>query len=344
MTAIYHVNPSTRKSGVCRAAKKPCPFGAEAKHFQSKDEASAWVERFELRMAKTQATFGRNVSKIFSSLKPGPYGYRMPGAVEPFPKIVDPGRWLVRYVGFVLEKAQGLKLSEEELAPHLRDAMGEASDFTLTSPIFWEELYERVYQKATTPAKGTTPVPGGDYALYGRGEPVGSLATAGAFAEVISRYSARDVRSRLESEEDAVEDFRKAGFTLMGWGEEQVAFYHRGSNTVWKTPKCTIPGENSMAGVRDQVIGADSFPELGTIRHARTSGYQVGGFPMVAQEHVQAVPARALTSREQLVLNLAGHDDVVKNYTVEGDGTLVAFDTLGSFWEDGPSYPLTISR
>lgn len=42
--AKYHVNQNTQKPNLCRATKRPCPLGADTPHFESKEEAQAYVE------------------------------------------------------------------------------------------------------------------------------------------------------------------------------------------------------------------------------------------------------------------------------------------------------------
>lgn len=41
----FHVNPKTGNSGACRAVKGNCPFGNEAEHFPSKEEAQKHYEK-----------------------------------------------------------------------------------------------------------------------------------------------------------------------------------------------------------------------------------------------------------------------------------------------------------
>ena len=55
MTVKYHINPTTGNPGICRATKF-CPFGSEADHFGSKEEArAAYESMLASRVAKPKS-------------------------------------------------------------------------------------------------------------------------------------------------------------------------------------------------------------------------------------------------------------------------------------------------
>lgn len=40
----YHINTDTDRVNICRADKNNCPLGADAPHFESKDDAKKFME------------------------------------------------------------------------------------------------------------------------------------------------------------------------------------------------------------------------------------------------------------------------------------------------------------
>lgn len=131
------------------------------------------------------------------------------------------------------------------------------------------------------------------------------------------------------------------GFEYLGQGVEQVSLLHVETDVVWKVPFGRFRGGGGKDVMKNAMIGQETFPDTVGVRHARTSGYVRGGITVVAQERVPGMQAQ-LSREHSALLNLAGHSDTAaENHGVDEDVPVVAFDTLGTVWEDLDEYELS---
>lgn len=122
------------------------------------------------------------------------------------------------------------------------------------------------------------------------------------------------------------------GFKVIGEGNEQKAYLHEESNTVYKVSRWINEGNEETT--LNAVASAESFPAAKGIRYANTTAYAFGGRCIVAQEYVDPGSAGELSKENLAWMSLAGHDDTnPDNYGMK-NGEIVCFDTGGAVYDD----------
>lgn len=350
--ARYHINPKTGDPALCRAKIK-CPFGNfESDHYDSKESARTAYEERQDALIRVREEFSQEMTDVVSSLEVSHGEYYLPrGVYSHINRHVQFEYFTRNFIKNRFEEiaSSSTSLSEEFVSVYSRDSLRDVENPDVEDPEFWAAHFDRVTQKlsAHTASGKTHPIPD-NCDIHGPAGAVGSPKVAESLVSVLKELEEDDIYEVQELGEDsntlteyADLQLEASGFEYLGQGVEQVSFVHSETGVVWKIPFGRWRGEGSKEVMKNAMIGQETFPKSVGLRHAKTSGYVRDGITVVAQERVDGNQLE-LSREQHALLNLAGHSDTGEgNHGTDEDGTIVAFDTLGTVWEDLDEYELS---
>jgi len=331
----FHVN----KKGDSRAcsAKIKCPFLPVDLHFPTSEKAREFYENFA-KFIPSSENFNDEMNEVVSTLV-NDYGELVVPNASPAGNPLKFGTFVQRKIKKAYFDVTGESLIEEEIAMYSRNVMQDMTT-SVDDPKFWGEYFDKVVSYAII-----KPERGGKVKFD---EEVNdeSTKTAYTLSNLINRNVAGGsivdyLDPKNKQNRPFIAALKEDGFSFVGEGAESVVFYHAPSNSVWKTAgylETSAYRESSgEAYVKNTLVGRDTFPKMNRIRHAETKGFMLNKVGLISQEvldkpNVNA--AKECTQSELIQLSLSGHTDTRLNIGKDAQGNLVAFDTLGLYWED----------